>query len=216
MTGSSSQLWLCARSAKFTIIAYYPLRQSGENQPQGTGEGRFSGFWLILGNSDSVPTKNLEPQGTRGRTEGPRVFNQTFFREGKHGSIRFLYEPRSLHCRTPELRIVISCAGTRARLGGFLWPRAACVGGRGLARDVPAAIEPRRNLQHSMGAGVWLCHAEHFEPRGAPFRAAKERPELRRDSGHSGGGGVGRAAGLGTALSVRHSADSAHAALTPR
>src|ERR1035437_180615 len=79
MTGSSSQLWLCARSAKFTIIAYYPLRQSGENQPQGTCEGRFSGFWLILGNSDSVPTKNLEPQGTLrlrsgqapGRTEAP-------------------------------------------------------------------------------------------------------------------------------------------------
>jgi len=26
-------LWLCARSAKLTIIAYYPLRLPAENQP---------------------------------------------------------------------------------------------------------------------------------------------------------------------------------------
>jgi len=53
-----------------------------------------------------------------------------------------------------ELLIVIFCDGAGSRLGRVLRPSTARAGGRGSARDVPSAIEPRRDLQHSLGVGL--------------------------------------------------------------
>jgi len=46
---------------------------------------------------------------------------------------------------------------------------------------------PRGDLQHSLGAGVRLCHAEYFEPGARRFEREKEWSELWGDSGSPGG-----------------------------
>jgi hypothetical protein len=41
MTGSNSQLWLWARSAKLMIIRYYPLLGREEKQPKADPDSRY-------------------------------------------------------------------------------------------------------------------------------------------------------------------------------
>jgi hypothetical protein len=51
----------------------------------------------------------------------------------------------------------------------FPFDRCAPDGRRGSARHVSGAFDARGSLQHSLGAGVRLCHAEYSEPGGAPL-----------------------------------------------